>query len=78
MYTDGAFETRGANGERLGLDRFKELLHRNPAPKHWPRYLGRLVTGHFAVAPDDDILIASISYLKPPSETNTPEAESGT
>lgn len=78
MYTDGAFETRGANGERLGLDRFKELLYRNPPPKHWPRYLGRLVTGHFAVAPDDDILLASISYLGPPSETNAPATETGT
>ena len=76
MYTDGAFEIRGADGEHLGLNRFKDLLNRHPAPENWPQYLGQLVTGHFAVAPDDDVLIASIRYNGPHEENPAGETDS--
>ena len=67
MYTDGAFETRVSGGEILGLDRFEELLQRNPPPKSWAKYLGSAVTGFGPEHLEDDIIIATVKYLGPSS-----------
>lgn len=66
LYTDGVIESRGADGEQLGLDRFEAILRRQPPPDHWPTYLDEVVTSHTGMNPEDDVLIASITYLGPP------------
>ena len=69
MYTDGAFETRVSDGELLGLDRFEQLLQRNPPPEHWAHYLGSVITGFSPEHLEDDIIIASLKYLGNSRET---------
>lgn len=66
LYTDGVIESRGPDGEQLGLERFEALLRRNPPPKHWPTYLDGVITNHTGTQPEDDVLIASLCYLGPP------------
>ena len=66
LYTDGVIESRGPDGEQLGLERFEALLRRQPPPNHWPTYLDGIITNHSGTHPEDDVLIASLCYLGPP------------
>jgi hypothetical protein len=62
MYTDGAFETRNAKGERFGLDRLRELARRQPSPQNWPRFMAAMIEKHTAGRIEDDVLIASVCF----------------
>lgn len=65
IYTDGAFETRNRRGEQLGLPRLRDAIRRVPPPRHWPLAIAGLVQKHSAGRPDDDILVASITFVAP-------------
>ena len=71
MYTDGAFETLVSDGDLLGLDRFEQLLQRNPPPQHWANYLGSVVTGFSPETLEDDIIIATVKYLGHSTQTQS-------
>jgi serine phosphatase RsbU (regulator of sigma subunit) len=60
-YTDGTFEARDRNGESLGLDVLREIMSSNP-PRNWPQHIASAVARHSAGRPEDDILIASLTF----------------
>ncbi len=68
-YTDGAFESRNRKGEMLGLDRLNQMMRLQPPPRHWPQFIAAAVNKHSAGRPEDDILIASLTYLAPRQQT---------
>ena len=63
LYTDGAYDARNPRGERFGLDRLREILQRSSAPPSWTQYLMRLVETFEAGMPEDDLLIAEVSFF---------------
>ncbi len=63
LFTDGAFECRDRTGRQFGLARLRELMNLRPAPRHWPRFIASAVGKYSAGSPEDDILIASLTYL---------------
>ena len=63
LYTDGAYDARNPKGERFGLDRLREILQRSSAPPSWTQYLMRLVETFEAGMPEDDLLIAEVSFF---------------
>ena len=67
-YTDGAFEARNPKGHKMGLARLREALRRQPPPPKWSDFLIQLVEGFSRGAIDDDILVASVHYLRKPAQ----------
>ncbi|MFZ9879844.1 MAG: PP2C family protein-serine/threonine phosphatase [Phycisphaerales bacterium] len=64
LFTDGAYDARNPRGERLGLDRLREILQKPAAPAQWTKYLMRLVETFEAGMPEDDLLIAEVTFLQ--------------
>lgn len=62
IYTDGAFEARSPNGERFGLRRLEESVAFDPPPRDFPTFLANLVARHHEGNPDDDLLVAQITF----------------
>ena len=62
-YTDGAYEVRDAMGKSFGLERVRELMRRQPAPRNWPQFIASAVSKHSAGRSNDDVLIAAITFL---------------
>jgi len=62
LFTDGAYDARNPRGERFGLDRLREILQRPVAPPRWTQYLLRLVETFEAGMPEDDLLVAEVSF----------------
>jgi hypothetical protein len=78
-YTDGAFEARDRLGESLGLDNLDRLMHAQPSPRNWPQFVASAVQKHAGGRPEDDILIAALTFkaMRPnPVETERSELES--
>jgi hypothetical protein len=65
MYTDGAFEARDRAGQMMGLERIDALAHTQPAPRRWPQFVAAAVNKHCGGRADDDILVATLTYLAP-------------
>ena len=65
MYTDGAFEARNREGRMLGLEKIDSLAHTQPPPRRWPQFIAAAVQKHTAGRAEDDILVATLSYLAP-------------
>ena len=63
LFTDGAYDARSPRGERFGLDRLREILQRPSAPPRWTQYLMRLVETFEAGMPEDDLLIAELTFV---------------
>lgn len=61
-YTDGAFEARDRSGESLGLQTLDHLMHTQPPPRNWPQFVASAVQKHAGGRPEDDILIASLTF----------------
>ena len=77
-YTDGAFEGRDRMGTAMGLRNLEHLMHRQPPPRNWPQYLTAAVEKHTAGRSEDDVLVASLSFLTPrPREARAPRASRG-
>jgi hypothetical protein len=64
-YTDGAFEGRDRMGTAMGLSTLELLMHRQPPPRNWPQYITAAVEKHTAGRSEDDVLVASLSFLVP-------------
>jgi hypothetical protein len=62
LYTDGAYDAKSPRGDRFGLDRLREILQRPTAPPSWTGFLMNLVETFEAGMPEDDLLIAEISF----------------
>lgn len=62
LYTDGATEARDALGHMLGVERVEDAMRRQPPPRRWDAHVADLVDSHRAGSPEDDILVASLSY----------------
>ncbi len=65
MYTDGVFESRDRDGIMLGLERLDALAHTQPPPRRWPQFIAAAVQRHSGGRNDDDILVATVTYLSP-------------
>lgn len=63
MYTDGAFEARDREGNMLGLERLDALAHTQPPPRRWPQFIAAAVQRHSGGRNDDDILVATVTYV---------------
>jgi serine phosphatase RsbU (regulator of sigma subunit) len=63
LFTDGAYEAQSPRGERLGLDRIREIMQRPTAPPRWTQYMMRLVETFEAGMAEDDLLIAEVNFL---------------
>ena len=63
LFTDGAYDARNPRGDRFGLDRLREILVRPVAPPRWTTYLMRLIETFEAGMPEDDLLIAEVSFV---------------
>ncbi|MDZ4831665.1 MAG: SpoIIE family protein phosphatase [Phycisphaerae bacterium] len=63
-YTDGAFESRDRSGRALGIAGLRESLRRQPPPPAWGDFLISLAESYSAGALDDDILVASLTFLR--------------
>jgi hypothetical protein len=64
LFTDGAYDARSPRGERFGLDRLREIMRKPAAPAQWTKYLMRLVETFEAGMPEDDLLIAEVTFLQ--------------
>jgi serine phosphatase RsbU (regulator of sigma subunit) len=62
VYTDGTFEARCPSGERFGLKRLEESVAFDPPPRDFPTFLANLVARHHEGKPDDDLLVAQITF----------------
>ncbi|MFO0829939.1 MAG: PP2C family protein-serine/threonine phosphatase [Phycisphaerales bacterium] len=62
VYTDGAFEARNPNGEQFGLKRLEESVAFDPPPRDFPTFLANLVARHHEGKPDDDLLVAQVTF----------------
>lgn len=62
LYTDGTFETRDRTGKSLGLSALRNLMAVQPSPRNWPQFIASAVSKHSSGRPDDDILIASLTF----------------
>jgi len=63
LFTDGAYDARNPRGERFGLERLREIMQRSSAPPSWTQYLMRLVETFEAGMPEDDLLIAEVTFF---------------
>ncbi len=69
-YTDGAFEARDRGGRALGLRRLREIVE-GPIPPHgWPQSICAEVDTHRAGRAEDDVLVASMSFLSYRTKTS--------
>lgn len=68
-YTDGAFEVRDRLGHSLGIERLDQFMHLQPAPRNWPQFVASAVQKHASGRPEDDILIASLTFKAPRPES---------
>jgi serine phosphatase RsbU (regulator of sigma subunit) len=66
-YTDGVFEARDRKGRKWGLGRLRDAMKRQPPPPRWPDFLLTLVEGFTNGSLDDDLLVASLTYIKKPA-----------
>jgi serine phosphatase RsbU (regulator of sigma subunit) len=64
FYTDGVFESRDRLGRQFGLPRLRDLIHIQPPPRSWPRFIASAVSRHSLDRSEDDVLIASIVFRK--------------
>jgi hypothetical protein len=64
LFTDGAYDARSPRGERFGLDRLREILRRPNPPVRWSQYLVRLVETFEAGLPEDDLLVAEVTFTQ--------------
>ncbi|MCP4834691.1 MAG: serine/threonine-protein phosphatase [Phycisphaera sp.] len=62
LYTDGVTEVRNRNGRFFGVENLTEAMRRKPAPKSWVRFITSIVDGHRVGPPEDDVLVASLTY----------------
>jgi len=62
IYTDGAFEARCPKGKQFGLRRLEESVAVDPPPRDFPTFLANLVARHHEGKPDDDLLVAQITF----------------
>jgi hypothetical protein len=62
LFTDGAYDAKSPRGERFGLDRLREILRRPTAPASWTHFLMNLVETFEAGMPEDDLLVAEVSF----------------
>lgn len=62
VYTDGTFEARCPTGERFGLRKLEESVAFDPPPRDFPTFLANLVARFHEGKPDDDLLIAQITF----------------
>jgi serine phosphatase RsbU (regulator of sigma subunit) len=62
VYTDGTFEARCPTGERFGLRKLEESIAFDPPPRDFPTFLANLVARYHEGHPDDDLLIAQITF----------------
>ena len=62
LFTDGAYDAKNPRGERFGLDRLREILRRPAAPASWTHFLMNLVETFEAGMPEDDLLVAEVSF----------------
>lgn len=77
MYTDGVYEARDRQGRMLGLDRVDSLAHTQPAPRRWPQFIAAAVQKHSGGRTDDDVLVATVTYLAPrAAQVHGPETPS--
>ncbi|MFO0829042.1 MAG: SpoIIE family protein phosphatase [Phycisphaerales bacterium] len=67
-YTDGAFEPRNRKGQKLGIAGLRESLRRQPPPPTWSDFVISLAESYSASTLDDDILVASLTYLRRPAQ----------
>jgi hypothetical protein len=67
LLTDGVFESRDRRGRKWGLARLRDAMKRQPPPPKWPDFLLSLVEGFTGGALDDDLLVASLTYVKRPA-----------
>jgi hypothetical protein len=67
LITDGVFESRDRRGRKWGLARLRDAMKRQPPPPKWPDFLLSLVEGFTGGALDDDLLVASLTYVKRPA-----------
>jgi hypothetical protein len=65
MYTDGAYEARDRQGKMLGLDHIDALAHTQPPPRRWPQFIAAAVQKHTAGRAEDDVLVATMTYIAP-------------
>jgi hypothetical protein len=63
LFTDGAYDARNPRGERFGLERLREIMQRSSSPPSWTQYLMRLVETFEAGMPEDDLLIAEVTFF---------------
>ncbi len=71
-YTDGMFEARDRKGKKWGLGRLRDAMKRQPPPPKWPDFLLSLVEGFTGGAIDDDLLVASLTFVKKPASIVRP------
>jgi len=69
IYTDGAFEARNRAGSAFGLDSMRELVRKQPAPRNWPQFITSMIEKHNAGRHEDDVLVATVTFLQPRRET---------
>jgi serine phosphatase RsbU (regulator of sigma subunit) len=62
LYTDGTFEARCPTGERFGLKKLEESVAFDPPPRDFPTFLANLVARFHEGNPDDDLLVAQITF----------------
>ena len=65
MYTDGVYEARNREGQMLGLEKVDSLAHTQPPPRRWPQFIAAAVQKHSSGRAEDDILVATMTYLAP-------------
>ncbi|MEE9128588.1 MAG: PP2C family protein-serine/threonine phosphatase [Phycisphaerales bacterium] len=73
-YTDGAFEARDRMGRQLGLDSLRDILHGQPSPKNWPKFICSYVDKHKAGRAEDDVLVTALTFVSTRLETKSAEA----
>lgn len=62
LYTDGVTEVRNRNGRLFGVENLTEAMRRKPAPRSWVRFITSIVDGHRVGPPEDDVLVASLTF----------------
>ncbi len=62
VYTDGTFEARCPTGERFGLRKLEESIAFDPPPRDFPTFIANLVARFHEGNPDDDLLVAQITF----------------
>ncbi|MDZ4831364.1 MAG: PP2C family protein-serine/threonine phosphatase [Phycisphaerae bacterium] len=62
IYTDGTFEARNPAGQCFGLKRLEESVAFDPPPRDFPTFLANLVARHHEGKPDDDLLVAQVTF----------------